>query len=163
VLLAISGEWLTFLEALSQNPPGQPFCFYQADIDFLYVIMGEGDCSDWNRLSTGQMIFQGADVIDKMWPEDHQNGDSFAGLELWGGVQNFLSYNYKDALGHRYERYRVNHNSLRYVTAVAEIIEFLERDSRGLATSRWQHWRPRVMKALADKNPMVHIPLLELP
>jgi hypothetical protein len=158
----ISGDFWDFLELLSKKKDGDPLCFYQRDIDFLYIICGEGFCSDWGRLSTGKMIFKGVDIIEKMYPEDCVNGDTFAGLEIWGGVGNFVSHNYRNSLGHRYEAYRREHNAHRWPTAISEIIEFLENDSRGLAKPRWSEWREKVLFILSAKQPMVHIPLMPL-
>jgi len=162
-LLSVSSDFLDFLEALSKKPDGESLCFYQQDLDFLYVICGEGSCSDWNRLSIGKIIFEGVDIIEKVHPEDFTaNNDSFAGLEIWGGVQNFLSHNYKRVLSDRYEKYRLQHNAHALPTPVSEIIDFLVADKRGLSRPLWSIWQERVTKALAEQSPEVHIPILHL-
>jgi len=160
--LIISSDFFCFLEALAKKPDGKPLCFYQSDMDFLYVICGDGPCSDWGRLSIGQMIFQGVDVIRKMWPEDCVDSDSFAGLEIWGGVQNFLSHNYRSALKEKYAEYQQQHNAHEWKTQVSEIIDFLIADKRGLSKSIWPVWQERVRRALSEQCPEVHIPLLPL-
>lgn len=161
--LAISSEWAEFLDRLHRKPDGEPLCFYQRDLDFLYVICGNGPCSDWNRLSIGTMIFEGVDIIEKMYPEDFGlNGDNFAGLEIWGGVQDFLSHHYKFALGEKYDEFRIHHNMGMWSTQIAEVVNFLVEDKRGLAKAAWPLWQERVSRALIEHAPAVHIPLLQL-
>lgn len=159
--LTISSQWVDFLESLLGKPNGQSLCFYQQNIDFLYVICGEGPCSDWDRLSIGKMIFAGVDIIEKMYPADFApEDDSFAGIEIWGGVQDFLSYNYKFVLGDKYEKFCLQHNTFEWTTPVAEIIDFLVKDQRGLIKPAWSIWQDRVTRTLAKQQPAVHVPLI---
>jgi hypothetical protein len=159
--LAISSEWLEFLEKLSHKKVGEPLSYYCADSDILHVICGSGPCSDWNKLCVGPMIFAGVDVIDKMYPEDFGPGDdTFAGLEIWGGVQDFLSHHYQRIAGEKYETFRLAHNLGGMETPVVEIIHLLLKDERGLVKPAWALWEDRVAQALKEQAPSVHIPLV---
>src|SRR3989344_1696407 len=130
------------------GPPLEaPFCLYYAEIDFLDVICGEG-CTSWTSVFMGPMLFHGVDLVRKMHPEPDE--DTFAGLQTWGGVQNFLSHNYKRILREYYEGYRLEHNSGKRNVPVSDIVHFLLEDDRGLVLPEWFKWEGRVMQALQE-------------
>ena len=140
-----------------------PFCLYWDNIDFLDVICGALPCDTTTSWHAGTMIMQGVDVLQKMYEKDFgPGGDSFAGIQFWGGVQNFVSHNYKRILSEYYEGYRLEHNAGKWNVPVSDIVHFLLEDGRGLVLPEWSKWEGRVMRALREQHPEVHIPLLQL-
>jgi hypothetical protein len=150
-------------ELIGARPLAQPpFYFYWAEADILEVFCGEPPFDSCTPVYMSHPIFKGVSLIRKSYPEDIKDGDSFAGLEFWGGVANFLSHSYLSRLGVNYSAFRLRYNGGKLETPVLEIIEALVADPRGLTLPLWEDWRERVMNALSKQNPKVHIPLLKL-
>ncbi|MEK7129017.1 MAG: hypothetical protein AAB858_01580 [Patescibacteria group bacterium] len=157
--LVINPNFIGFLDALRNKPEGQAICFYNESIDFLTVIMGDGALNDWDTMYIGTIILDGVDVIRKNFPE---NEDDFAGIKIWGGVRGFMSQTYYNLLGKRYEEFRLMHNARKNPFAVAEIVKLLLEDPRFPPKEIWRKLEGRVMRALKEQNPKVHIPLIPI-
>ncbi|MCR4279762.1 MAG: hypothetical protein NUV78_03435 [Candidatus Zambryskibacteria bacterium] len=142
-------------------PQDAPLCFYWQEADVLDVLCGEPPCTTFTSWSAGPAIMRGIDVIQKMYEKDFASGgDSFAGIQISGGVQDFLSHNYRRILAEDYEAYRREHNAQKWAVPISEIVQFLLEDERGLVLPEWKIWQERVMKALSEQRPEVHIPLI---
>src|SRR3989344_538213 len=115
------------------KPRDAPFCLYWDQVDFLDVICGDSPCTSATSWYAGTMVMKGVDVLRKMHAQDFAtSGDDFAGIQIWGGVQNFLSHNYKRILVEDYEGYRLEHNAGECTVPVLDIVHFLLEDDRGL-------------------------------
>jgi hypothetical protein len=139
------------------------YCVYWEEVDFLDVVCGDSPCTTATSWYVSTTIMQVVSVLLKMHEKDFASGgDTFAGIQFWGGVQNFVSHNYKRILGEYYESYRLEHNAGEWLVSVSDIIQFMLEDGRGLILSEWSKWEERVMRALREQRPEVHIPLLDL-
>lgn len=142
------------------KPQDAPFCFYWREADILDVLCGEAPYTSFTSRSVGPAVMRGVDIIQKMYEEDFApGGDSFAGIQISGGVQDFLSRNYRHILTEDYGAYRREHNAQEWTIPVSEIIQFLLEDERRLVLPNWWAWQERVGKALSEQRPEVHIPL----
>lgn len=150
-------------ELIGDAPPTEaPFYLYWAEADILEVFCGDPPCDSSTPVYMSYSILKGVSVIRKSYPEDIRNDDSFAGLEIWGGIADFLSHLYRAKRGAEYESFRIRFNETKQEIPVKEIVEAILVDPRGLVLPRWSEWQERVMRALTQQNPMVHIPLLKL-
>jgi len=151
--LAIDPGFLEFLRELSSKEPGKALAHYQESIDFLTVLMGDGDCREH---MLGGIIITGTDVLLKMSPKE--NEDPFAGIKVWGGVQGFLSNYYKTTCGGAYENFKITHNMDEKKIHVAEILALLLE--KFPPTEKFTKHEKRIARALKEQNPVVHIPLI---
>ena len=151
VALGINPEFLDFLAQLRTKKEGEPFIFWQESLDFLTVIIGEGDCGLY---ALGGWVAPFLDTIHKLFvPMDCE--DSFVGFEISGGIQMFLRNNHKQMLGERYEEFRTQHNEMRHEYRASELLE------------KWLESFPadkpdeisKIRKALRKQDPTIHIPL----
>lgn len=151
------------IREMCPGPPREaPICVYYRQADILDVICGDPPCNSYTNVYLGGMIFKGVDILRKSYPENVRNGDTFAGIQIWGGVQDFLSHHYQFLHGEKYGEFRARYNRKKQKTPVIEIVEALLKDPRDLALPRWEEWRERVMRALKEQKPAVHILLLPL-
>ncbi len=149
----IDPEFLEFLIELDKKKPGIALAHYQKSIDFLIVLMGNGDC---RKYSLNGIVLPGVDIILKL--DKDKEKDTFAGIEIWGGIQGFLSNYYKTICGNSYENFKTNHNAFERKIHIVEILTLiLEKHT---PTELFERHRKRISLALREQAPMIHIPLI---
>ena len=152
-MLGIHPQFLEFLQLLENKEEGVPFAYYQKSIDFLTVLYGDGDCREYVLRG---IIITGTDVLLKMWPGENEN--SFAGIEIWGGIRGFLSEHHREIHKNKYGEFVRQFNAVNTKISIMEILDLMIKKLG--VKARYAEHEVNIRKFLTEQNPMVHIPLL---
>lgn len=150
---SIDLEFLEFRFKLRNKRVGESLVFWQKSIDFLIVIIGDGDCRKYVVSDSVRPVYPYVDLLIKKY--SNKGEDDFVGFKISGGIQNFLRHHYKKIIGKDFEEFALQHNSNHYEYHVSELLDMWTK----LYSKHIPCDIDKIKRALIHQDPSIHIPL----